>query len=130
MARINIVQSFVSLMALMLIIVFVNTTLGLTGISGAFGVGYGAETFAVETGFDAGISQMTTIETEPNMLTSLTANLEYANQIRDAVNAVMGAGSVLVSLPLVPWWVGATNLLLLILGASVTIWYLISGKKI
>tara|TARA_R110000824_G_scaffold317533_1_gene504718 strand:- start:380 stop:733 length:354 start_codon:yes stop_codon:yes gene_type:complete len=117
-------------MALMLIIVFVNTTLGLTGISGAFGVGYGAETFAVETGFDAGISQMTTIETEPNMLTSLTANLEYANQIRDAVNAVMGAGSVLVSLPLVPWWVGATNLLLLILGASVTIWYLISGKKI
>tara|TARA_R110002110_G_scaffold348627_1_gene558742 strand:+ start:65 stop:454 length:390 start_codon:yes stop_codon:yes gene_type:complete len=129
MARVQFVSAFVSMLALLLILVFVNSTLGITGISGAFGVGYGAETFAVETGFDAGISQMTTIETEPNMLTSLTANLEYANQIRDAVNSAMGAGSILVSLPLIPWWVGGSFLLLTLMG-SVTLWYLISGKKI
>lgn len=127
--KVQLVSSFVSIMAVLLLLVFVNGVLGVTGITGTFGLGTGAETLAVESGFDAGMSQMTQIETEPNMLTSLSANIKFANRIRLVVNSVTSANSILTTLPLVPWWVGDTMFILTVAG-SVTLWYLISGKKL
>jgi len=128
MAKVEMVQGFVSIMALLLILVFVNATLSVTGVAADFGIGLN-ENLATESGFDTGLSQMSTLETEPNMLTSLSANIGYAKQIRVVVNAVQSATSILTTLPLVPAWVGQSMILLTVAG-SMTLWYLISGKKI
>ena len=82
-----------------------------------------------EVGFDTGMSQMTTLETEPNMLTSLSANIKYANSLRQTVNTVISAGSILTQLPLVPAWV-STSMYLLTIAGSATLWYLMTGKKV
>ena len=87
------------------------------------------DAFGTESGLSGGVDQMADIETEPNMLTSLAANIEFANQLRSVVNSVTSATSILTTLPLVPAWVGQSMLLLTIAG-SATLWYLISGKKI
>ena len=128
-ARVQFVHAFISIVAVLLILVFVNGLLYSTGITGAFGIGTGAQSLGVETGFDSGMSELTQIETEPNMLTSLSANVKYANKIRAVVNTASSANSVLTTLPLVPWWVGDSMLILSLMGV-VTLWYLISGKKV
>ena len=128
-ARVQLVQAFISIMTVLLVLVAINSMLGLTGITASFGLGTGATSLGVETGFDAGMSEMTNIETEPNALTSLSANVRYANKIRMTVNAATSANTVLTTLPLVPWWVGDA-LFVLTLAGTATLWYLISGKKV
>tara|TARA_R100000700_G_C3176621_1_gene151599 strand:+ start:2558 stop:2944 length:387 start_codon:yes stop_codon:yes gene_type:complete len=128
MAKVEMVQGFVSVMALLLILVFANGVLGLTGVAADFGIDNN-DSFGTESGLSGGVDQMADIETEPNMLTSLAANIEFANQLRSVVNSVTSATSILTTLPLVPAWVGQSMLLLTIAG-SATLWYLISGKKI
>ena len=117
MAKVEMVQGFISIMALLLILVFVNATLSVTGVAADFGIGLN-ENLATEAGFDTGLSQMSTLETEPNMLTSLSANIGYAKQIRAVVNAVQSATSILTTLPLVPAWVGQTMIVLTVDGSA------------
>tara|TARA_R110000824_G_scaffold364258_1_gene552598 strand:+ start:1037 stop:1423 length:387 start_codon:yes stop_codon:yes gene_type:complete len=128
MAAIKLVQGFISIMALLLIIVFVNGIMLGTGVAGDFGM-LTNDDMNTEVGFDTGMSQMTTLETEPNMLTSLSANIKYANSLRQTVNTVISAGSILTQLPLVPAWV-STSMYLLTIAGSATLWYLMTGKKV
>jgi len=125
---VNLVKGFISIMALLIILVFVQGVMLTTGVAGDFGM-LTNENLAEEVGLDAGMSQLTTLETEPNALTSLTANIKFANDLRATVNIVMNAGTILTTLPLVPHWVGA-SMYLLTLGGSAVLWYLMTGKKI
>jgi len=128
MAAIKLVQGFISIMALLLIIVFVNGIMLGTGVAGDFGM-LTNEDMNTEVGFDTGMSQMTTLETEPNMLTSLSANIKYANSLSQTVNSVLCAGSIFTELPLVPAWV-RTSMYFLTIAVSGTLWYLMTGKKV
>jgi len=129
MAKIEFVGSFITILTIMIFIITASTALTLTGVAGDFGIDASTD-LGNEAGVTVAVADLENMETEPNMLQALSANIKFFQTIRGLFDAVTNITGMLVNLPLVPAWVSKVSVTMVLLGSVATGWFLITNKKV
>tara|TARA_R100001143_G_scaffold21406_2_gene22653 strand:+ start:15918 stop:16307 length:390 start_codon:yes stop_codon:yes gene_type:complete len=129
MAKIEFVGSFITILTIMIFIITASTALTLTGVAGDFGIDASTD-LGNEAGVTVAVADLENMETEPNMLQALSANIKFFQNIRGLFDAVTNITGMLVNLPLVPAWVSKVSVTMVLLGSVATGWFLITNKKV
>ena len=129
MAKIEFVGSFITILILMIFLITASAALTLTGVAGDFGID-ASTNLGDEPGVTVAVQELESMDTEPNMLKALTANIKFFQTIRGLFDSVTNITSMLVNLPLVPAWVASVSVTMVLLGSVATGWYLITNKKV
>jgi|TARA_R110002020_G_scaffold12742_7_gene46494 hypothetical protein len=129
MAKIEIVGSFMTILLLMLFLITSSGAMYVSGISADFGMDASTD-IGKAAGMTDAINDLETVETEPNMLQALSANIKMFQTVREVFAAVTNFTTVLVNLPLIPAWVSFVSVTLTLVGSIFTGWYLITNKKV
>jgi|TARA_R110002020_G_scaffold181422_1_gene376388 hypothetical protein len=129
MAKIEFVGSFITILTIMIFIISASAALTLTGVAGDFGID-ASTNLGDEPGVSVAVDNLENMETEPNMLQALSANIKFFQTIRGLFDSVTNITGMLVNLPLVPTWVASVSVTMVLLGSVATGWYLITNKKV
>jgi len=129
MAKIEFVGSFITILILMIFLITASAALTLTGVAGDFGID-ASTNLGDEQGVTVAVEELESMDTEPNMLKALTANIKFFQTIRGLFDSVTNITGMLVNLPLVPTWVASVSVTMVLLGSVATGWYLITNKKV
>ena len=129
MAKIEFVGSFITILTIMIFIISASAALTLTGVAGDFGID-ASTNLGDEQGVTVAVEELESMDTEPNMLKALTANIKFFQTIRGLFDSVTNITGMLVNLPLVPTWVASVSVTMVLLGSVATGWYLITNKKV
>lgn len=129
MAKIEFVGSFITILILMIFLITASAALTLTGVAGDFGID-ASTNLGDEQGVTVAVEELESMDTEPNMLKALTANIKFFQTIRGLFDSVTNITGMLVNLPLVPAWVASVSVTMVLLGSVATGWYLITNKKV
>jgi|TARA_R100001244_G_scaffold7940_1_gene10303 hypothetical protein len=129
MAKIEFVGSFITILTIMIFIITASAALTLTGVAGDFGID-ASTNLGDEAGVTGAMVELESMDTEPNMLKALTANIKFFQTIRGLFDAVTNITGMLVNLPLVPAWVASVSVIMVLMGSVATGWYLITNKKV
>lgn len=129
MAKIEFVGSFITILILMIFLITASAALTLTGVAGDFGID-ASTNLGDEAGVTSAVQNLENMETEPNMLQALSANIKFFQTIRGLFDSLTNITSILVNLPLVPTWVASVSVTMILLGSVATGWYLITNKKV
>ena len=129
MAKIEFVGSFITILILMIFLITASAALTLTGVAGDFGID-ASTNLGDEPGVTVAVQELESMDTEPNMLKALTANIKFFQTIRGLFDSVTNITGILVNLPLVPTWVASVSVTMVLLGSVATGWYLITNKKV
>ena len=129
MAKIEFVGSFITILILMIFLITASAALTLTGVAGDFGID-ASTNLGDEAGVTSAVQNLEDMDTEPNRLQALTANIKFFQTIRGLFDSVINITGMLVNLPLVPTWVASVSVTMVLLGSVATGWYLITNKKV
>jgi len=76
MAKIEFVGSFITILTIMIFIISASAALTLTGVAGDFGID-ASTNLGDEPGVSVAVDNLENMETEPNMLQALSANIKF-----------------------------------------------------